>query len=284
MKAFVLVALFLCTPTANFSQVPGGQWEGSLKLGAGRNAPTLHLRLELVTADSASYGVLYTRGVDRDDLFGCDYFLMGGPAGNNLQLRAVEVKRALQVGPEACANFNYLQIATMPGNDSVGNARWYWMDGSYRNLLLRRTDSVVSASALEDMEDYFRRRHEFYDSLGLRLPPVERWQRIVYRLATTAPEILVEIAATPGSTGDTVSVYLNETLVVQPRSITQIPFRMRVQLPADSEQQLNIVNESVTKNRIPLRLHVVEKGAGTWLDVETTGTRHATLLLLRKNE
>lgn len=285
MKAFASIALFLLFAVTGLAQLPGGQWEGTLKLGVNRNAPTLNIRLELVVGDSSSYAVLYTRGVDRGELFGCDYFLVGGPNGNDLRLRAVEVERALNVGLAACANFNYLLLAAPAQHDTATSGRWYWSDGSYLNLQLKRTDTVISEAAVDEVDDYFRRRHEWYDSMGLRIASADRWRRVVYRRTTTEQEVIVELfAAENRDRNDTVSVYLNEKQIVQPRVLTATPFRMRLQLPADSEQQLYIGNESAGTSRIPFRVRLTIAGVSEWLNFETTGTLHPTLLLLRKNQ
>lgn len=284
MKAAAFIALFLWLAAGAAAQLPGGQWEGTLKMGTNRNAPTLTVRLELVAGDSSSYAVLYTRGVDRGEIFGCDYFLAGGRVGNNLQLRAIEVERALNVGLEACANLNVLMLSAPASNDTVCTGRWFWADGSHINLQLKRTDSVISEAAIDEIDDYFRRRHELYDSLGLRIPPAERWRRVVLRRATPEPEVLIELLAVDNRQNDTVSLYLNEQQVVLPRQLSATPFRLRIQLPVDSEQQLFIANESAGISRIPLRIRVTVGGVSEWLDVEATGTQHATLLFVRKNQ
>lgn len=279
------MALFLFFALSGLAQLPGGQWEGTLKLGVNRNAPTLNIRLELVAGDSSSYAVLYTRGVDRGELFGCDYFLVGGPSDNNLLLRAVEVERALNVGLPACANFNYLLLTAPAQHDTVTSGRWYWSDGSFLNLQLKRTDTIISEAAVDEVDDYYRRRHEWYDSMGLRIAPADRWRRVVYRRTTAEQEVIVELfAAENRERTDTVSVYLNEKQVVQPRVLTATPLRMRLQLPTDSEQLLYIVNESAENSRIPFRIRLTIAGLSEWLYFETTGTLHPTLLLLRKNQ
>ncbi|HMO32024.1 MAG TPA: hypothetical protein PKE63_06705 [Lacibacter sp.] len=284
MKSWCFIACFVFLYTSGVTgQGLSGQWEGQIKLGSARKAPLLQLRLEWMNGDSAAFGMLYTRGYNEGTVFGCDYIVTGGRQGNTWLLRAVDVQRKVDIEMADCLQFHYLRfnggtsdtVTTLQGS-------WVWVGGEALPLQLRKTAAEPSYLLEEEIDDWLRRRHDGYDAAGMRFPPEQRWKQVVKQVVTPETEVVLELRAKDSTATDSMQVLVNGNEVISPRVLRMQTLRIRLQLPDDSDQELQVVNRSLrpSVNRVVVTLRT---GTSTeTLELECTGSRTPVLRFRRK--
>ncbi len=259
-----------------------GQWEGHMRLSGGRKGTAMNIRLELIESGSVIYGILYSRGVSNQTVYGCDYFIQGVRNGDRIKLENTSLQRNVNVPVQECGNFESLELRLK--SDSTATATWRWSDARVFPFALFRNDSVVSFSAEEEISEEFKKRAFRFDSLGIVLEPAYRFRQYIESVSVQEKNISIELYPVDSIHNDSISVYLNDEVVVTPVSIAQKPLRVKLVLPENGVMELVLVNESVINPKT--RIRVVMKTSEHFSEriVTCTGAQNPLWIIEYKNE
>lgn len=253
-----------------------------MRLTGGQKGATLNIRLELIDNGSAVYGILYSRGVLNKTIYGCDYFIQGVRVGNLVKLQNASLQRNVNISSQECGTFESVELRMK--SDSTAIATWKWSDANTFPFPMKRIDSVVSFSAEEEISTEFKNRAFRFDSLGVILAPVYRFRQFIETISVPEKNIDVEFYPVDSVRNDSVSVYLNDEIVVAPVSIAKKPLRIKLVLPENGIMELVLVNESL--NNPKTQIKVVIKAAGHISErvVACTGSQNPLWIVEYKNE
>lgn len=276
---FSVIVLFAATLQA---QEFTGQWEGRMQLNRGNKVVALNLRLELVQSQKMVYGVLYSRGAEKGNVFGCDYFVQGITRNNQVQLKIASVQRSIDLTKDDCYALDYVALQWKDSITAAGE--WVWVEEQSKLFSLTKTSPDISFSAEEEIVNFFQRKTALYDSLGVIMPPFERLRIFDRKLVVNESSVVLEIGSGEALSGDSVSMYMNDNQVVTPRNISLSPLRIRLNLPDTGEVELMFVNESKIRPVARIRVAVTANGKKELFHLELTGTKNLYWLLEFKKE
>lgn len=272
----------LCICSFSAAQNFYGQWEGRMRLSGGRKGTSMSIRLELIENGAMIYGVLYSRGVSNQTIYGCDYFIQGVRSGDRVKLENTSLQRNVNVPVQECGTFESLELRLKP--DSTATATWMWSDGGVFPFEVQRNDSVVSFSAEEEISEEFKNRAVRFDSLGIVLAPTYRFRQYIENISVPDESIAIELYPVDSVRTDSISVYLNDEVVVSPVSITQKPLRLKLVLPQSGIMELILVNESVNNPKTRIRVVIKTADHITERIVTCTGAQNPLWIIESKNQ
>jgi len=278
----LLLLLFLLFKGPVLGQDYSGQWEGRLLLNREGKKIALNTRFELIQSGAVVNGVLYSRGAEKGNVFGCDYIVQGVVEKFQLKLTILSVQRSVGLSTQDCYALDYVVLKTKDSLTTQGE--WVWREEHPYNFVLTKTDPIISFSADEEITGYFRKRMSIYDSLGVILPSLERFWIRERQLIVNVPSVLLEIRSVDSLQADSVSIYMNEEQVVATRNVSRFPLRMRLNLPDSGDVELMFVNESKVRPVARIRVAVITEAKTEVHNLELTGTKNLLWLIEYKKE
>lgn len=283
MRNFLLLLLFSAA-LQTYAQNLRGVWEGKVVLDRSKNTK-LTLRLELIEQEGAYYGILYSRGSDKGVVYGCDFFVSGKIQSDRLVLNWQKVQRAVAMKESECGLVNYFSLyVNKKDSAKTMDGYWVWQAGNSDVVNLTKVDSSISAMTTDEINDYVKQLYEAYEISGIKLPAESRLVKKVYEQFVESSPMLVQVLTVDSSAYDSISVYVNDNLLVSGQNLSKKPVRLRFDAMQPGDYEIVIVNESETKNKINLTVRFIQAGEVKEIKIASTYTINPLILFTRKED
>ncbi len=246
----------------------------------------MNVRLELMETDTEMIGVISTRGYDKGAVYGCDYLVSGRMNSDRLRLSRINVRRGVAMSKQDCGFFQRLELM-FSKTDSVSftaSGRWVWEDGGEEVFAAKKTDTVVSETAKEEVETYVRELYANFEENGIILQPQERLSQKAGEIEADSSELVIDISSIEKNIHDSITVLLNSEPVAQNFSLSVKPLRIRLQQVQPGISDIIVFSESQSKQKLNLQIVVKQKELVKEFVVEPGFVRNVILLLVQKQE
>ena len=274
---FVLLFTLLFTSAA--AQSFTGVWEGVVKLTDAKS-DRLNIRMELMQDGDDCYGVLYSRGYKKNTMFGCDYIITGKFSSNTIQLRWANVQRAISMNKDDCSQMAALLLKV---KDSVTlTGIWQWILGESIPAQCKKVSDSVSFSAKEEFALYKTAVIQSYEEQKIFLKVEDRFTESIYNSEVDSSDLVVEIRSRDSTARDSIDVYLNSEILTSINHLHKNPLRLRLKDMPVGENNLIIVNKSVSNYKAVLGIIIQHKGVMQEINATATGATNLVLYFQRQ--
>mgnify|MGYP006902216409 CR=1 FL=1 len=273
--------LLFCSAFVAFAQNPVGVWEGSYFLQNSKKYK-MNVRLEIFDSGPIMQGVVSTRGYSKGMVYGCDYVVYGTKDGNRIRMSNLNVRRGVVVSKEDCEFFQGFEVV-FPKNDTsftLLKGKWFWGNGWADNFTVKKTDSILSQSAIDDFFNYHMERYTLFEGNGVMLATNKRPLKNEGALQVDSSEVIIDINSIEKSEQDSISVLLNNEPITEIVSLYKKPLRIRLQQLNQEVSFFVIISESKNRKKIPLQLTIRQNDIVKEYTVEP-GFVFNTMLLLK---
>jgi hypothetical protein len=283
MQARALLFFIALSFFADLSaQTLAGVWEGSFAL-RGSKKQKMNVRVELMETDGEYIGVVYSRGFDKNTSFGCDYLVGGRVYDGKISLIRKEVLRGVAMSKTECAFFEQLYL-TLPNNDAetILTGRWYWGNDDFDIFSASKTDSVISETTKDEIDNYIRDLYDTFEKRNVLLNPENRLYQKAGELEVDSSDILLEFSSITANIHDSIIVLFNGEEVASSNNLTKRPLRIRLTKTAPGLNDIIVISQSIAQNKLKIRLLVKQQQQTQEYVLEPGFIRNSLLLLKRK--
>ena len=261
-----------------------GVWEGKLELND-KGSKYMNVRLELMQEDSSLFGLLYTRGLEKNTIFGCDYFVTGFKSNNSFYFKWQKVQRSVAMNETDCQTFQRLLLNfKQKGSVNKLEGGWAWQSGQENFVSCTKVSDTISDMATDEISVYVNDLFEVFEKSGIMLPVSERLPKKVFDMEVDSSDVIVEFSSVDSSKHDSIAVYFNGTKVVELQSLLQKPLRVKLQSMPYGVNDLLVVSQSVKQLKLNIRVKVLYRGELNFITIQPGISINSLLLFTRKQE
>lgn len=260
-----------------------GVWEGKLNLND-KGSKYLNVRLELMQEDSSLFGLLYTRGLEKNTVFGCDYFVTGFRAHNRFHFKWQKVQRSVAMNETDCQTFESLKL-NFKQKDSVRklDGFWTWQSGQEDFVSWNKVSDSISDMATDEISVYVNNLYELFEKSGMKLPVNERLPKKVFNMDVDSSEVIIEFSTIDSSKYDSIAVYFNGNRIAESQSLLRKTLRVRLQSMPSGVNDMMVVSQS-EQLKVNVQVKVLYKGESSFITIQPGISINSLLLFTRKPE
>lgn len=281
MQKFLLLGTLLFSLQLHAQNLQG-VWEGKLNLN-NSGSRYMNVRLELVKQDSSFFGLLYTRGLEKNIVYGCDYFITGFSVNGIVDFKWQKVQRAVAMKENDCRTFDHL-IFGMKEEDSIKNVlgNWVWQNGNVGVFSCSKVSEVISDMAADEISVYLDDLYTQYETLGILLPVKDRFMKKVFELQVDSSDIVVELSTIDSSNHDSISVYFNGNSIAELHDLVKKPLRLRLKDLPIGANDLLVVSESSDQPKLNILMKIIQQGVVNLITIHPGFTANSIVLFTKK--
>lgn len=267
-----------------------GVWEGTLFLN-GTVKTTMKIRMEIVERDSSNYfGILYSRGIEKSTIYGCDYFISGTKERNTFNFKWQKVQRAVAMNYYECRMFELLKLGYRK-KDSVQilKGRWVWQNVQRTSTEIRedhinftKVSDAVSDMAQDEITGYVKDLYHQHKASGVLLPVEDRLPKKVLELPVDSTDVIVEFSTIDSSMHDSISVYINGNFIAEVHNLARKPLRLRLKGMGPGTNDLLIVSASLVQPKLNIQMQIIYQGVLNAYTIHPGFTSNSFVLFNRK--
>lgn len=239
--------------------------------------------MEIVEKDSTYFGILYSRGVDKGTVYGCDYFITGSRQKNSVVFKWQKVQRAVAMSEYDCRMFQVLELGYRK-QDSVQilQGSWVWEGPREDMFSCTKVSDAISEMAADEISGYIDNLYKQYEDAGIALMVEERLVKKVVELQVDSSDVVVEFSSIDSSKHDSISVYFNGSPISEMKSLGQKPLRFRLkELPVGANDLL-VVSESLEQSKLNIKIKITHQGEVSLVTIQPGFTSNSLVLFNRK--
>ena len=281
-KLFFFAAILLTSQLS--AQNLQGVWEGKLNLNE-KGSKYLNVRLELMQEDSSLFGLLYTRGLEKNTIFGCDYFVTGLRVNNTFYFKWQKVQRSVAMKETDCQTFDRLKL-NFKQKDSVRklDGFWIWQSGQEDFVSWNKVSDSISDMATDEISVYVNNLYELYEKSGMMLPVNERLPKKVFDIEVDSSEVIVEFSTIDSSKYDSIAVFFNGNKIAESQSLLRKTLRVRLQSIPIGVNDMMVVSQSAQQLKVNVQVKILYKGELSFITIQPGISINSLLLFTRKQE
>ena len=281
-KLFFFAAILLTSQLS--AQNLQGVWEGKLNLNE-KGSKYLNVRLELKQEDNSLFGLLYTRGLEKNTIFGCDYFVTGLWVNNTFYFKWQKVQRSVAMKETDCQTFDRLKL-NFKQKDSVRklDGFWIWQSGQEDFVSWNKVSDSISDMATDEISVYVNNLYELYEKSGIMLPVNERLPKKVFDIEVDSSEVIVEFSTIDSSKYDSIAVFFNGNKIAESQSLLRKTLRVRLQSIPIGVNDMMVVSQSAEQLKVNVQVKVLYKGELSFITIQPGISINSLLLFTRKQE
>ncbi len=260
-----------------------GVWEGTLII-RGDVKTTMRIRMEIVEKDSSYFGILYSRGVDKSTVYGCDYFIAGSLQKNEIVFKRQKVQRAVAMNEYACSMFQLLELGYRKKDSAETlQGKWVWRGDREDIINCTKVSDAISDMAQDEISGYVKDLYEEYESSGILLAVEDRLPKKILELPVDSTDVIVEFSTIDSSTHDSISVYINGNFIAEVHDLARKPLRLRLKELGPGTNDLLVVSASRVQPKLNIQMEIIYQGE---LNVYTIqpGFVSSSLVLFNRKE
>ena len=284
LRAF-LFFIFIVFCSTLFAQNITGMWQGSFDMPADKYTRGINVRVEVMETEGEYAGVIYTRALHRNTVYGCDYVVAGSLRLHDgvVSLVRKSVVRSVAIIESECEFFDRLELV-LPyrGEAKKLKAYWYWQDGKVESFSITKKAAAVSENAKDELETYKQAIYESFEKNNVLLPWQNRLPKIVAELETDSSDITLEFSSAEQSPNDSIEISINGKVVRRNHDVSKKLLRLQMKPAADSINRIVVISNSVVQSKIKIRLFIKQQQKVWEYTLEPGFTRNAVMLLRRK--
>lgn len=281
-KLFFFAAILLTSQLS--AQNLQGVWEGKLNLNE-KGSKYLNVRLELMQEDSSLFGLLYTRGLEKNTIFGCDYFVTGFRVKNTFHFKWQKVQRSVAMKETDCQTFDRLKL-NFKQKDSVRklDGFWIWQSGQEDFVSWNKVSDSISDMATDEISVYVNNLYELFEKSGMMLPVNERLPKKVFDMEVDSSEVIVEFSTIDSSKYDSIAVFFNGNKIAESQFLLRKTLRVRLQSIPTGVNDMMVVSQSAEQFKVNVQVKVLYKGELRFITIQPGISINSLLLFTRKQE
>lgn len=261
-----------------------GVWEGKLQLENKRDN-NMSIRLEIVQQDSNFFGLLYIRGLEKNTIYGCDYFITGFYEFGKINFKWQKVQRSIAMKESDCKNFERIIVGFKEKNSKQTiEGNWVWENGNTDFISCVKVEDAISDMANDEIENYIKEVSDQYETMGILLPVKERFMKKIFEKQVDSSDIVVEFSTIDSSNHDSISVYFNENPIAELQSLKQKPLRIRLKQLLPGLNDLIIVSESDLQNKLKISMKIIYEGEVNVMSIRPGFANNILVQFIRKQE
>lgn len=244
----------------------------------------MKIRMEIVERDSSNYfGILYSRGIDRNTIYGCDYFISGTRERNTVNFKWQKVQRAVAMNEYECRLFHLLKLGYRK-KDSVQTLQgsWVWQNEREDVISCTKVSDAVSDMAQDEISGYIKDLYEEYESSGILLAVQDRLPKKVLELPVDSTDVIVEFTTIDSLKHDSISVYFNDNVITEFHDLLKKPLRLRLKGMAIGTNDLLVVNESLVQPKLTIQMKIIYRGELNAYTIQPGFASNSLILFNRK--
>jgi len=260
-----------------------GVWEGTLFLN-GNAKTTMKIRMEIAERDSSNYfGILYSRGIDKNTIYGCDYFISGIRERNTINFKWQKVQRAVGMNEYECRMFELLKLGYRK-KDSLQTLQgsWVWQDEREDAFSCTKVSDAVSDMAQDEISGYVKDLYEQYESSGILLAVEDRLPKKILELPVDSTDVIVEFSTIDSVKNDSISVYFNGNIIAEYHDLVRKPLRLRLKGMAAGTNDLLVVSASMVQPKLNIQMKITYRGELNAYTIQPGFTGNSLVLFNRK--
>lgn len=222
----------------------------------------MKIRMEIVERDSGNYfGILYSRGIDRNTIYGCDYFISGTKERNTVNFKWQKVQRAVAMNEYECQTFELLKMGFRK-KDSVQilQGSWVWQDEREDLISFTKVSNAISDMAQDEISGYVKDLYEEYESSGILLAVEERLPKKILELQVDSTDVIVEFATIDSVKHDSISIYFNGNVIAQYHDLLRKPLRLRLKGMEPGANDMLVVSASLVQPKLTIQMKIIYAG------------------------
>ena len=260
-----------------------GVWEGTLFLN-GNAKTTMKIRMEIAERDSSNYfGILYSRGIEKNTIYGCDYFISGTRERNTVNFKWQKVQRAVAMDKYECRMFNRLQLSYRKKDSAeVLAGKWVWEEGRRDDISFTKVSDAISDMAQDEISGYIKDLYEEYESSGVLLAVEDRLPKKILELPIDSTDVIVEFSTIDSSMHDSISVYINGNFIAEVHNLARKPLRLRLKELGPGTNDLLIVCASRVQPKLNIQMEIIYRGELNAYTIQPGFTSSSLVLFNRK--
>lgn len=246
---------------------------------------SMRVRLELLQNKGSWFGILYTRGVEKGRVYGCDYFVTGSPVNGRIDFKWQKVQRAISINESDCKALQLILLEYKQRDSSfLLQGNWVWQNGNTEVMSCVKVADTISFAANDEIDEYITALYKQYERAGILLPAQERFIQNEFSLDIDQQDIVVEFSTVDSSSHDSVSVFINGNTIIELQNLLEKPIRLRlIDLPAGANDLL-IVSRSVWQKKLNIKMTIHTPEKTHMLYLSPGFVRNALVLFNRKGE
>jgi len=262
-----------------------GVWEGKLNLENKRDK-NMSIRMELVQQDSNHiFGLLYIRGLEKNTIYGCDYFVTGFYEFGKLNFKWQNVQRSIAMKETDCKTFERIIVGFKEKNSKQTiEGSWVWENGNTDFISCVKVEDAISDMANDEITNYMKEVSDQYETMGILLSVKERFMKKVFNLQVDSSDIVVEFSVIESGNHDSISVYFNGNPIAELQDLKQKPLRIRLKDLLYGLNDLIIVSESVSQSKLNIRMKIIYEGEVNLMTIRPGFANNAHVQIIRKQE
>lgn len=284
LRAFLFFIFFTFCLTL-FAQNITGMWQVGFALAGEKTIREINVRVELMEGEGEYTGVIYTRGLDKNTVYGCDYVVAGRLRLHDgvVSLVRKSVVRNVGIVESECEFFDRLELV-LPyrGEAKKLKAYWYWQDAKFESFSITKKAAVVSEIAKEELDTYKQAMYESFENNNVLLLPKNRLPKIVAELDVDSSDITIEFSSVEQSPNDSIEVSINGKVIRRNHDVSKKTLRLQMKPVADSINRIVVISNSVVQPKLKIRLYIKQEQKVWEYTLEPAFTRNAVVLLNRK--
>lgn len=281
MKQFLLLLIILLVVLNLPAQQKGMVWHGTLRLQGGA-AREMTIRLELMMEGTNCIGMLYTRGVEKGSVFGCDYMMSGVYYNDFFDLKQVKVVRSVSMSGSECEQLEKLNLRTVAKDSFMSiSGKWIWQSNDFIGMNLVKSNDEVSETTLDEFTVYRTELFQMYEDKEVFLHPSERMSPVLYTMQVDSTDIIVDIIGTASNSTDSIQLFLNGDPITANHPMDSGQLRIRIKFIAKGENELIIVNSSAKASKLVFNIGFTQNGKSKTSNGLVSFARNAVFILQR---
>lgn len=285
LRAFLFVVSILFCSTLVAQNITG-MWLGNFEL-IDKTKQKINVRLEIVEIEGEYMGVVYTRELDKNTVYGCDFVVAGQLRlhDNVLSLIRKSVVRTVNTYKGDCEALERLDLVIPITKDFKKiRVRWYWQNGTSEKFSITKKADAFPAMAKEEPDTYKREMYEAFEKNNILLLPQKRLEKIAAELDVDSSSILLEFNSAEPGTNDPIEVSVNGEVQRRNQEVSNKTLRLQMKPFADSITKIIVVSNSVVKPKLKIRVFIQQQQKVWEYTLEPGFTRNAVLLLKRRQD
>jgi hypothetical protein len=284
LRAFIFLLFFIFC-SALVAQNITGMWEGSFGLADVKTVQEIKVRVEVTVSEGEYTGIIYTRGLDKNTVWGCDYVVAGHLRLHDgvVSLVRKSLIRNPGIAESKCEFFDKLELV-LPyrGEAKKIKAYWYWQDGRFESFSITKKSAVVSEIAKEELDTYNIAMYESFEKNNVFLLPKKRLHKIAAELEVDSSDIMLEFSSVDQDLHDSIEISINGVVLRRNHDVSKKTLRLQMKPVADSVNKIIVISNSVVQPKLMIKLHVKQQQQVWEYTLEPGFTRNAVLLLKPK--
>ncbi len=244
----------------------------------------MKIRMEIVERDSGNYfGILYSRGIDRNTIYGCDYFISGIKERSTINFKWQKVQRALAMDKYECQMFELLKLGYRK-KDSVQTLQgsWVWKDEREDVITCTKVSDAISEMAQDEISGYVQDMYDDFESSGVLLPVEDRLPKKILELPVDSTDVIVEFATIDSTMHDSISVYFNGNRISETHDLLRKALRLRLKGMPPGTNDLLVVTASRVQVKLNIQMKIIYRGEMNTSTIQPGFTSNSLVLFTRK--